>query len=255
MSIELIQFPGLRRDTSLSPPCWKVHLALRLKGLEYKSINIGTPAEAKKYNPRGRVPAAKIQGTMVVDSSDILTALDETYPETSLAPASAYDRAMTRILEDWADESVYFLLVYNRWLVPENRKRLMNASFRKRFPGFLLPVVEWYARREVAGRARGQGVGLKDPATVKRELAGCFQAIEDMLADGREFLLGASIGRADIAVYSHFDHALIPSLAPDVDHLRKFERVMAWCRRVAAKTDSMEEFRAETPAERRADLG
>ena len=56
-SITLVQYAGLSDDTTISPPCGKVHMALRFKGLEYGIKNVQSPAEAKRYNPRGRVPA------------------------------------------------------------------------------------------------------------------------------------------------------------------------------------------------------
>lgn len=69
----LYQYPGLSRHATLSPPCGKVQMALRYKGLEFRIHNLRTPGEVRKINTRGRVPALRIGGELVADSSDALT--------------------------------------------------------------------------------------------------------------------------------------------------------------------------------------
>ena len=56
MSAKLVQYPGMNRATTLSAPCAKVRMALSFKGVDYELVNVSSPMEAKRYNPRGRVP-------------------------------------------------------------------------------------------------------------------------------------------------------------------------------------------------------
>ena len=74
--LTLVQYPGFTGKTTLSPPCAKVHMALHFKGLAYSIRNVNTPAQVRRFNPRGRVPVLLIGGETVVDSTDILTELE-----------------------------------------------------------------------------------------------------------------------------------------------------------------------------------
>ena len=78
--ITLVQYPGAERESTLSAPCGKVHMALAFKGLEYETKTVLNPLQVKKVNPRGRVPALRIGDEVFVDSTDILTELDRRFP-------------------------------------------------------------------------------------------------------------------------------------------------------------------------------
>src|SRR5687768_13379899 len=119
-SILLVQYPGDTARTTMSPPCGKVHMALALKGLAYEVRNVENPWQAKRYNPRGRVPALTCEGETVVDSSDIVAWLDRRFPEPRLFPVAPGERAMAKIWEDWADEVLYFYLLGVRWCIDAN---------------------------------------------------------------------------------------------------------------------------------------
>jgi len=236
-SITLVQYPGLSRKTTLSAPCGKVHMALAFKGLDYTIRNVSNPAAARRFNPRGRVPVLILGNERIVDSTDILTALEERFPEPALQPADPLLRARGKILEDWADEVLYFYLVWLRWLVPGGRGRIAREYFARHYPPVVRSIAAWIGCREIRRRLRGQGVALKDEATVRRETSECLDALEAILAESR-FLVGESCTRADIAVYSVVaqmrERSLTPELADEID--RRLE-LATWCDRVALATD------------------
>ncbi|NJN64180.1 MAG: hypothetical protein HC882_04405, partial [Acidobacteria bacterium] len=159
--IVLYQYPGIARGATLSPPCAKVQMALAYKALAYRVHDCSTPMEVKRVNPRGRVPALRIDDAIVVDSSDILSHLDVIQPAPPLMPDSQQDQAMAQVLEDWADEALYFYGLYLRWCTPDGFARMKSVVLSKMpFPvRLIVPVI---ARRETAKRSRAQGVGLKD---------------------------------------------------------------------------------------------
>lgn len=226
--IQVIQYPGLSKGTSISPPCWKAHLALRFKGLEYDVVDVVLPAQIKKHNPRGRVPALKDGDEIVVDSSDILTYLDKKYPEPPLNSKDPKERAMIRVLEDWADENLYFYAVYLRWKVPANFNRLKTGFFYKHYPPLVKVVAPTLGRKEVGSRANAQGVGLKSEAVVRKELYECFEAIDAML-EGQEYLVGSTLTRADISVFAIVDQLSEERLTPEVrKEIDKFQNISKW---------------------------
>lgn len=229
----LVQYPGLERGGTFSPPCAKVQMALRFKGLEFEIKNLHSPMEAKRYNPRGRVPVLLIGEERVVDSTDILTELDRRWPDPPLLPDDPEARVQAKILEDWADEVLYFYGLYYRWLIPENFER-MRTKVLSRQPIPIRWVLPTIAIREVRKRARGQGVGLKDEATVRREIEECLDAIETLLARSAA-LVGDRISRADLAVAAVVDQWMFEALTPQLaESIRTRPRTVAWLGRVHA---------------------
>jgi glutathione S-transferase len=211
--LTLVQYPGLSRGATLSPPCGKAQMALRFKHLEFDVRNVGGPWQAKRYNPRGRVPVLLVDDVPIVDSTDILTELDRRFPERPLAPRVPRDAMWAKILEDWADEVLYFYAVYLRWCVKANVARMRRVGFAG-VSASTRWLVAPLAIRIVRSRARKQGVGLKDEATVEREFDECLTTIEQMLAVG-PWLAGPDPSRADLAVCAVLDQLRIERLTPD----------------------------------------
>jgi glutathione S-transferase len=229
--ITLIQYPGLSSGTTMSPPCAKVHMALRLKGLPYQIKNLRTPNEARRYNPRGRVPALLLGAETIVDSTDILTALDARFPDPPLEPDDPLERARAKILEDWADEVLYFYGVYTRFAVPENFARLKAEVF-SRMPPPLRWIIPPLARRMLLQRIRGQGVGLKEPEVVRREAAECLQALAQLLSSSA-WLAGKRLSRADIAGCACLDQYRLRQLTPDLAAaIEAHPQIVEWMDRV-----------------------
>ena len=161
--ITLVQYPGLTRKTTLSAPCGKAHMALGFKGLDYSIHNVNTPAQVKKFNPRGRVPVLIIDGETVMDSTDIVSFLESRFPDPPLEPADPTLRAQAKVYEDWADEVIYFYGVFMRWCAEDNYAR-MRSRILGRLPIPMRWIVPLIAQRELRHRVRGQGVGLKGEA-------------------------------------------------------------------------------------------
>ena len=211
--LTLVQYPGLSHGATLSPPCGKAQMALRFKNLHYDVRNIGGPWQAKRYNPRGRVPVLLVDDAPIVDSTDILTELDRRFPEPPLAPRAPRDATWAKILEDWADEVLYFYSVYLRWCVPANVARMRRVGFAG-----ASATTRWLvaplAIRIVRSRARKQGVGLKDPARVSGVLDECVATSEQLLPGGPG-IAGPDASRADLAVCAVLDQLRIERLTPD----------------------------------------
>ena len=230
-TMTLVQYPGLTRNRTLSPPCGKARMALAFKGLDYETRNVRLPAQIKRYNSRGRVPVLLIGDEIVVDSTDILDALDQRHPDPPLEPTDPAARAQARILEDWADEALYFYGVYFRWCHPPNYAR-MREHVLNRLPIPFRWIAPLIARRRVRTRTLGQGVGLKDEATVRRELQTCLQSIETLLSF-QPYLVGERISRADLAVAAVLDQVHLELLTPDcAAEIDRHPQISTWLERL-----------------------
>lgn len=235
--ITLVQYGGATRGMTMSHPCGKVHMALVFKGLAYKTKHCTMPNQVKRYNARGRVPILILNGERIVDSTDILTELDRRFPNPPLMPADLRARAMVKILEDWADEVLYFYGVYTRWCVPENFARL-SSSILSKAPLPLRWIVPAIANRKARERVDGQGVGLKDPATVRREALECLDALDALLVPG-SFAVGDAFTRADLSLASMVDQFSLAAINPDLaTEVQKRGNIVAWLARVRAVVPS-----------------
>lgn len=235
--ITLIQYGGFRPRATISPPCGKVHMALRFKGLDYDVHDIRSVAEVKKNNPRGRLPALIIDGETIVDSTDIVAALEARFPEPPLLPSDPVERARVKILEDWADEVLYFYGVYMRWSVDANFERLRTEYFSR-----MGAPMKWFVpalvRRDFRSRARKQGVGLKGEAVVRRELDGCLDAVEALVRQS-PFVTGETMNVADLAIACLVDQLLLKRLHPELSaDVAARESLMQWLGRVHERAPS-----------------
>ena len=90
----------------LSPFVRKVAVIMAVKGLEYEAQPI-MPGDASKefraVSPLGKIPALVDGDFSVADSSAICEYLEEKYPEHSVMPQGAENRARARFLEEICD--------------------------------------------------------------------------------------------------------------------------------------------------------
>jgi len=232
----LYQYGGLEPGMTLSPPCGKVHMALAFKGLSYRTRTLTTPLQVRRVNPRGRVPALRIGSRVVVDSSDILSELDLLAPSPPLLPAGPYARARAQILEDWADEVLYFYLVYLRWLAPEGFRRFNERVLTPTVPLGFKTLFSAGARFMVRRRLCGQGVGLKSEGVVRAELGCCLDALDALLAEQSGFVVGSDITRADISLLAVIEQLDEPRLDPGASEaVRSRPSITAWRARLAPR--------------------
>lgn len=184
----------------ISPFCDKVRRAMQLKGIAWESVEVPIiPGKYKAISPTGKFPAVDFGGTVIVDSTAIVAHLDRLVPAPALIPADPEERADALILEDWADESLYFFdLTMRNW--PRNRQWFVDdllhaeAGLKRRVMAAMIPG----ALRKVATT---QGLGRKSEAQVTAELAGHYDSLNAKLAR-RDWLVGNAISIADIAVRS-----------------------------------------------------
>lgn len=92
----------------LSPYAQKVKLALLEKEIEFTTPQFGALSDSERelfehYSPRGEVPLLVHGETAIFDSSIILQYIEECWPEPSLLPATAAERATVRMLEESMD--------------------------------------------------------------------------------------------------------------------------------------------------------
>jgi glutathione S-transferase len=185
-------------DFPTSPFCAKVRSVLMFQGAAFETVNALLPRHLLTLRRRGsgKVPALTIDGRWVTDSTDICHALDGLFPASAVLPPGPRERALCHALEEWCDESLYFVGLQLVWLDPTN-----SAAVRSRFAKGPLGWLAWRAYRNlIARQTKGQGTGRKTAEQRAMDLARHLDAAESLLADG-PFLLGARPWLCDFALF------------------------------------------------------
>ena len=232
--ITLYQFPGNEELESISPFCLKAHRLLNRKGLTFTIRDLFLPNEVKKVNPIGKLPAITYNDRTVSDTAHIARFLEAQHPEPTLFPRDDILRARNVIMEDWADESLYYMNLYFRWFNPENAERCKRALFAKAgFPVSLIgPLV---APAGIRKQAKTQGIGRKSADMVKSEFTELVGAL-DRLCTADAFLLGPQPYLCDIAIFSML-RGLMTGLTPDAEAIiSSHNHIAEWMKRVDEAT-------------------
>ncbi|MBD2494341.1 glutathione S-transferase family protein [Nostoc sp. FACHB-280] len=180
----------------------KVRLILDYKGLEYRKIEV-TPGigqiELFRLTGQRQVPVLKDGNRYIVDSTEIAKYVDAKYPERPLIPQNPKQKALTLLIEEWADESIGI----------KGRKALFAAisqdqNFRKSLlptstPDIFRSLVEGVPSDILT--VLGLGVGYS-PDVVKAAIADLKQDLEavTLLLTDSPYLTGDEPTLADLAV-------------------------------------------------------
>jgi glutathione S-transferase len=180
----------------------KVRAILDYKGVDYRAVNpMRHMGAIRRRGGVGKVPAVEIDGELIVDSTDIAHALDARFPDPPLLPDDPRERALCHAIEDWADESLYFIGLYYRWYEAEGRKPIPRA-FGKSLTGRI--AFRFYLRR-ILGQLKGQGTLRKSPEHVRRDLERHLDAVEGVLGAG-PYVFGSRPYLCDFALWGQLNY-------------------------------------------------
>lgn len=183
-------------DFPSSPFCAKVRAMLRWKGLRFDTVDPLQPRHWWTLQRRGagKVPALDIDGRFIVDSTDIADELDRLFAQAPLRPAGARAGALCHAVEEWADESLYFVGLHFLLLSARNEApRVFGCGLAGRFAD---PFFRWRSNRQL----RAQGTGRKTPTHVTSDLRRHLLHADALLADA-PFVLGNTPWLCDFALF------------------------------------------------------
>ena len=183
-------------DWGPSPFCLKVRAILDHKRIPYQRVNaLGRPIlEVRRRGKIGKLPALEIDGELVCDSTDIAYELERRVPEPAILPSDPRQRALCHALEEWADESIYFVGLYFQWIDPAGL-----AAVPRAFRGPVGKVAFRVMLRRIRRQLRGQGTARKPDAHVRADLERHLDAAAGLLSPG-PFLLGDAPALCDFAL-------------------------------------------------------
>ena len=184
-----------------SPFCMKVRAILDYKQVEYRTVNPLAARGRLRRRGTGKVPAIEINGGFITDSTDIAHALDERFPDPPLLPDDRRERALCHAIEDWADESLYFIGLYYRWYDKAGRKEIPGKFGKSLIGRLAYRYYLWLILKQI----EGQGTLRKSPGHVNRDLTRNLAAIEGLLTPG-PFVFGDQPYLCDFALWGQLEY-------------------------------------------------
>jgi glutathione S-transferase len=218
----------------MSPYNEKVQRMLNVKGIPFEE-KYWLLADRKKvtaFNPTGKLPALEHDGMIIGDSTDVAHYIEATFPQQPLIPSEPRLRGQVHVLEDWADESLYFYEMHLRFTTPGNCERNIPrmVEHESAFLRWLLPKVIPGGIRKITA---SQGIGRKSIEQLLLDVERHVQAVDGML-DGSDWLVGDRLTLADLAVYAMFQALRDADMALTL--LQSHPAVTSWMARIEETT-------------------
>ncbi|MEE8394760.1 MAG: glutathione S-transferase family protein [bacterium] len=213
----------------------KVRIVLAEKGVDWDGHLLNLQAgdqqlpDYLKLNPKGVVPTLVHDGQVMVESSVIMTYLDEIFSDPPLQPADALSRARMRLWIKRVDDELHAgcsIITF----ATANRKALLKKSPEAReqyFGRIPNPALRETKRQSVE-------MGLKAPQVAQniRVYDQALGAMEQTLA-GQPWLAGATYSLADAALTPYLNRLEMLGMAGLWQPARP--RVGEWLDRVRAR--------------------
>ncbi len=206
---EVLDWKGVHLFHFMASSCsQKTRIVLNLKGIEWEShqIDLGKSEHYTPWylgiNPRGLVPALILDGTVHIESNDIIQLLDQKFPEKKLIP-DGLENQMSELLHHEDDlhldlRTLTFRFTQPRGKDPRSKEDLKN--YREGGSGTVQGKTDPHKAREIEFWETAAGDGITDQAVKKS--AGRFRATLDELDQklaSAPFLMGEELSVLDIA--------------------------------------------------------
>ncbi|HZB91994.1 MAG TPA: glutathione S-transferase family protein [Stellaceae bacterium] len=188
-----------------SPFCLKVEVYLRLAGIPWKPVT-ALPFSA----PRGKLPFIVDAARRIPDSGHIIAHLRRSAAADLDAGLDEKQQALGHLLRRTSEESLYFVLVYSRWL-DERGWAVMRNVVAAAVPAMARPLLLPMVRRSVAKTLRAQGYGRHAPDEIYALGAADLAAIAAMIG-GRPFAVADRPTSCDAMLYAFLASVLRPPI-------------------------------------------
>ena len=224
---------------ALCPFCNKVRAGLQLKGVPFEEVEVSPRSKVELPSlPEGaprKVPVLEVGSTVLWDSTQILSQLDEAFPDTlRFTPADEAMRLRADTMEQWVDDQFIESLppvLYGTWREATKASKVIAKHSRfgtgeglaVKFGG---PLIMHAVAKRILKRN-----GRTDAHAWVRENLDYF---EQELGE-RDFVCGDTLTVADVAM-----HGALTCISPFpiFENVESRPRLHAWFERVEAMKQS-----------------
>ena len=225
--IQLYQFAPAFGLPNASSFCLKLETYLRMANIPFESVygmDMGK-------TPKGKMPYIVDGDKKIGDSSFVIDYLKQTYGDTLDANLSAVDRAISLAMCRLIEDNLYWAMVHDRWIEPENWEKTKVAFFSE-LPPIIRSIVPGLARKETQKYLKAHGMGKHSPEEIYAIGIADIVALSDFLAD-KPFFFGTAPTSLDAAAYGILANILwTPFESPLKNKAQKLANIVACCDRI-----------------------
>jgi len=212
-----------------SPFVMKADMTLKLTSLPYETTTRGFGKA-----PKGKLPYIRDGETVVGDSTLIRLYLEKKYSVDFDRGYGSRERGIGWSVDKMLEDHLYWVMVYWRWLKPDNFERGPKAFF-KRAPALIRPLVEKLVLKRIRKNLHSHGIGRHSEAEMTEMAARGIEALSHLLADNRYFL-GPQASGADATVFAFVACTLTPHFpSPVRDKMLGHANLVAYHERMMAE--------------------
>lgn len=229
--VKLYGFGHIFGVVDASPFVVKVDLFLKLAGIDFEFIG---DFNAIKQSPKNKLPFIKDGNKTIGDSAFILRYLTDKYNVTIDEHLSTEKKAQAALYSHALDESLYWALVYSRW-VKEDTWPIIKEAFSSEIPLPLKWIIPNVMQKNVMKTLKGQGFGRHSESELLTIADQHFSALSILLGDN-DYFFGDKPSSFDAVAYA----ALCEFISVDFfnsfnQQARQYENLVQYCQRIEAE--------------------
>lgn len=222
--------PGAWGLPTVSPFCLKLDAFLRMTAIPQRAVIASTPFAG----PKRKAPWIEHEGKKLGDSGFIIDYLRTRFSADPDASLTSQQRATAHAARRMIEESLYWTMVYDRWIVERNWKLFRNVVLGG-VPEPIRSVIAPSARSGVRKQLRGHGIGLHTQDEIHAIGQRDISALADLLGD-KPFFMGDAPTELDAAAYAQLANIMrAPIETPIKDHACAIAPLNAFLDRFHAK--------------------
>ncbi len=227
MTIKLYQFAPAFGLPNTSSFCLKLETYLRMAEIPFESVYTIEMGKA----PKGKMPYIEDGDTKIGDSNFIIDYLKQTYGDRLDARLTPSEQAISLAMRRLIEENLYWVMVHNRWIEPDNWEKT-KAVFFKDLPPLLRAIVPNIGRKSIQKQLQGHGMGKHSSAEIYAIGIVDLIALSDFLAD-KPFFFGNEPTSLDASAYGMLANILgTPFDSPIKDRAQQLNNIVAYCARI-----------------------
>ncbi|GJM02911.1 MAG: hypothetical protein DHS20C08_14120 [Rhodomicrobium sp.] len=207
----------------------KLETFLRLAKIDYEAV-----AGDVRKSPKAKFPSIKLNDQFIGDSEICIAALGKEFGVNLNEGLSAKTLADHRALRLALENHTYFLMIYYRWLTPNNAA-LMRETFFSSL-GVMGRVIFAMVQKGYKRTLYGQGILRYTEAEKEELIAGDVKMLSDSLGDA-PFFGGESPREIDCTTFGIIANLLLPEMEGQLARYASAdERLVAYNNRMTELT-------------------